>query len=565
MKKNITRNLSISKFNLLIAFITLIASTSCSKDESKSISLSGAATVNFNIKDIIYESAAELGNKNPVAQKNGSSSMSASTLKDNATQTNTVQLNKDFYLKAELTAETSPNNSSPKNTPLKAAVNAPIATNIIYKIAVFDENGLFVLDRNYARGQETPNSGLQLDAGKTYTFIVYSINSTTTIPNITFTDSNNRTLANASVDISGVSDFMYFKRDMPLVSESVNYLDVILKHKLSQITTTIDASLTGYNINSVNSNFTPHNSTANIKLVDGNITRTGTVGNVPLVFPTLNSAIVTSNPTIINANATSNSSFTIASISVGSLTQTNITPFTDLIISPGVKYNMKLNIIPSDEYLTHQGLPAVRINGQIWMRHNLGVNTTLDPDPAIIESNLHGNYYQWGVNLITGTGIATNQNGNYNGSNGPSFTAWNTGNAANPIKTTADPCPEGYRVPTQGEFNALFSNVITTDFNGGTTVYNRAKILTSIRNNSIKLTIPKQGRLNVAGNQLPYARDGITNRGIYVYLWTSTATNNNISRVVTVFATTGNFSSNSVNNRSAPVVSHNIRCIAIAQ
>lgn len=564
MKKNITGNLSISKLNLLIAFITLIASTSCSKDESKSISLSGAATVNFNIKDIIFESTAELGNKNPLAQKFASNIMSPNSLTDNAIQTNTVQLNKDFYLFAELTAEESPKNSSQKNNPLKAAVNAPIATNIIYKIAVFDENGIFVLDRNYARGQETPNSGLQLDAGKTYTFVVYSINSTTTIPNITFTDSNNRTLANASVDISGVSDFMYFKRDMPLVSESVNYLDVILKHKLSQITTTIDASLTGYNISSVSSNFTPHNSTAKIKLVDGIITRTGTVGNVPLVFPTLNSAIVISNPTIINADANSSSSFTIASISVGSLTQTNITPFTDLIISPGVKYNMKLNIIPSDEYLTHEGLPAVRINGQIWMRHNLGVNTILNPDPTTIESNLHGNYYQWGVSRITGTGTASTQNSNYNGSNGPAVNAWNTGTATNPIKATADPCPVGYRVPTEDEFRALISNVITTDFNGSGT-YNKAKILTSIRNSSIKLTIPKQGRLTVAGNQTPYQAIGIESRGTTMYLWTSTSIANSISRIVYVAATTGNFSYSRLNNRSTPVVSNNIRCIATTQ
>ena len=49
----------------------------------------------------------------------------------------------------------------------------------------------------------------------------------------------------------------------------------------------------------------------------------------------------------------------------------------NLKVTPGVKYNLNINIVPVDTYLTYMGVPAARINGQIWMRYNMGV-TNMD-------------------------------------------------------------------------------------------------------------------------------------------------------------------------------------------
>ena len=45
---------------------------------------------------------------------------------------------------------------------------------------------------------------------------------------------------------------------MGVSGDKPNNLDIIFKHKLSQITATIDASETGYNITKVNANFDSH-------------------------------------------------------------------------------------------------------------------------------------------------------------------------------------------------------------------------------------------------------------------------------------------------------------------
>jgi uncharacterized protein (TIGR02145 family) len=88
-----------------------------------------------------------------------------------------------------------------------------------------------------------------------------------------------------------------------------------------------------------------------------------------------------------------------------------------------------------------------------FMCHNLGANTSLDPNtPA---QGIHGNYYQWGrknpvANAATPEGeiVGWNTTQAHDG-------AWN-----NYKKTITDPCPKGYRVPTKAQWEAVANTTL---------------------------------------------------------------------------------------------------------
>ncbi|NAW51602.1 hypothetical protein GNY06_09485, partial [Elizabethkingia argentiflava] len=170
--------------------------------------------------------------------------------------------------------------------------------------------------------------------------------------------------------------------------------------------------------------------------------------------------------------------------------------------------NISLN---QDRFLTYKGQPAARINGKIWMRHNLGANTSLDPDQSPSVVGLHGDYYQYGRNVSVAGATDTRMNGNFNGGYPPGPEAWNSGTEASPLKGPNDPCPEGYRVPTRQEFQQLLEATIESnigEWRQGNANYTAAKVFTSKSNKSksnksksykqVKLTFPSQGVFTVS-------------------------------------------------------------------
>ena len=291
---------------------------------------------------------------------------------------------------------------------------------------------------------------------------------------------------------------MYFRRDMQVTGNGPNYLHIVFKHQFSQITTQMDASATGFNISGINAGFSPHYSTSDILLSNAQNTRTGNPSIAPITFTGQNSPIVTGVPGIINGNTTLGS-FVISSLTIGPATKTNLTPFSNLRIIPGVKYNLNITIIPNDIYLTYMGHPAVRINGTIWLRHNLGADTTQNPDQNPGTSGLGGNYYQFGRNNVVATPTTpAGAISGWNTSSAPA-SAWNSGTVSDPVKVNStDPCPNGYRVPTSVEYQNLIDN--TTPANIGAwgsdatnRPYSAAKVLNSKTNNGIKITFPASG------------------------------------------------------------------------
>jgi uncharacterized protein (TIGR02145 family) len=119
---------------------------------------------------------------------------------------------------------------------------------------------------------------------------------------------------------------------------------------------------------------------------------------------------------------------------------------------------------------------VVGANGRIWMDRNLGASQVAT---SSTDAASYGDLYQWGraadghekrnspnyngetirPNTITETGV---WDGAFivipNGINRNDWVttqtdnAWNTGTQQNPIKTTTDPCPTGYRLPTEAEW-----------------------------------------------------------------------------------------------------------------
>jgi len=100
-----------------------------------------------------------------------------------------------------------------------------------------------------------------------------------------------------------------------------------------------------------------------------------------------------------------------------------------------------------------------------FMAHNLGSDYSLNP--LIPAKGLSGHYYQWG-RLTPAATVDTPPEAiiGWNTSTAAS-NAWNSGTEEAPVKTANDPCPDGYRVPTNTEFEAmLYSDGNTASYIG---------------------------------------------------------------------------------------------------
>ena len=146
-----------------------------------------------------------------------------------------------------------------------------------------------------------------------------------------------------------------------------------------------------------------------------------------------------------------------------------------------------------------------------FLNHNLGADTSLDPHTPV--KGLNGDYYQWGKNLPDAD--VDNLIGSTWGDQGVTTA---NGNWTPAAKGPQDPCPAGYRVPSQTEWAAVSTNNTlsrTGSFDASTSEFGSAVHYTTADTSTKLLTLPATGYRAAANGALNH-------RGYRGYYWSST-------------------------------------------
>jgi hypothetical protein len=176
-----------------------------------------------------------------------------------------------------------------------------------------------------------------LDGGATYTFVVYSVNSTTSLPSITGT-----TLSASQLQaISG--DLMYFKTQATVSGNSPTNIPVTMQHMFSQITSYFNAGSFGGIVNAVSAPLiAPHRTSANVNLSDSTVIYNGGASTALVSLSSgLGTSSVVSNPTLVINPSTTTGTYTISSITVNGSTGSVTLP--NIKIKPRYKYDLKMD------------------------------------------------------------------------------------------------------------------------------------------------------------------------------------------------------------------------------
>ncbi|MCT3648278.1 hypothetical protein HZQ44_08850 [Elizabethkingia anophelis] len=312
-----------------------LATTSCRSAES---SISDNTTTTNSVYNVQVNLAGiESEEETPIFQASAGKNIVATT----SPQQTKIPLGDDSFVMATLTPQS---NTSSLSSQAQASVNpraatppTELGTGIRYKVAVYDNNGNYVTEKEFVyKNGET--DGFLLNGGQNYTFVAYSVNSASSTPSI----NNGGTLANAK--LSGISgDLMYFKKNMTVTGNGVNNLDIVLKHQYSQITTKLDARQVG-NISAVtNATISPANSSADISFATNALTYNGFI-NQPVSFSAQNLPIATSSATQVISNTTTTGQLNLGTVTVDGVSKSMT--IDKLKITPGVKYNLNLRLGP---------------------------------------------------------------------------------------------------------------------------------------------------------------------------------------------------------------------------
>ncbi len=135
-------------------------------------------------------------------------------------------------------------------------------------------------------------------------------------------------------------------------------------------------------------------------------------------------------------------------------------------------FELKPDNSGDDDSYEPEYFETVTVGNTEWMRYNLAnpkqayggatFATRLPSQCTGILAKSHGKFYQWGVN------VAWNSTGSVAMESTPS-SSWN--NQIYPFSWVDQPCPDGYRLPTQAEFQELIDNCTSTYTNYGSYGY----------------------------------------------------------------------------------------------
>ncbi|WP_286862744.1 hypothetical protein [Sphingobacterium sp. UBA7625] len=517
----------------LIVFLAI--AVSCSKEKGEN-----TIEVNKGIKLALTE--AQFGGDNISVAKASAKAGATEPL----TITKEIQSG-PFSITAELTENT------PSNSGLKASTGKKAATKLLslrgpvtYRVVAYETDGTYI-DQSVGDASDSTQVffGDKLIAGNKYTFVIYSLGSTTTpppaAPTTNLYTAGQVNFAFTSYEENG-GDFMYaIEKDVTILGNNTpTPLTTPLQHMFTRVTLLVD------------------NSDATGTFGTANYVKGGYLSEVPVqaewVSPFANPTVDLSTgetlsatnainvPPVSNLNATArtfivnqsqSTNFSIAltipsgQIKIGHDVNAQAVSFNfsnaGLGLKPGFSYTMKLRF-NSDRFVNASNVTRSAtaadaryavIAGYRWDRFNLGVvdvnPATNNPDAVPSVQALYGNYYQWGrqaavANAYSGDAAIPG----WDTSSAPDG-SWNNGTAAAPIKAALDPCGTGDRVPSQAEYTRLgtytrhtsIGNWIpNTGTSAGLSDFTAAHIMTSRKSSDIKLSFPANGhRETVDGSQ----------------------------------------------------------------
>jgi len=238
-------------------------------------------------------------------------------------------------------------------SPASQEVNKALEPGVRYRVAVYDNAGAHIANYDYAYGKENPNDGIELEADQTYTFIAYSVNSVSELPNII--DQKHLSTAKLS-QISG--DLMFFKRTLKLTM-GTNLLAVVLKHQFSQITTTLqmDKSMTGSIEVLTGVQISPSRAHADLSFSNETLQYADATKNVPVVFPAFDagSRDVVSGNTMLISPKTVSANLSIAKLKLDGTEKSDL-KIPNIKITPGSRYNLVLNFKVCTEDVTSNAM-----------------------------------------------------------------------------------------------------------------------------------------------------------------------------------------------------------------
>lgn len=428
-----------------VFIISILSLSSCrGLDDDKIIDVGGQAAVNINLLGADYAAIEGSGGAEASLR-----SLPPNTL-NSITQRHTSLISPSLFLEAEMSSVGIEAQASSNRNALAVVDGNQIETGVMFRvIAYFTSSGSYQIHKDYIIGKIA--EPLMLDAGKSYTIIVYSYG-TNVLPTITSEQLSNIKGSYTPFD-KDHSDFMYQRINnyIPDGSKPNNVLNIKLRHKVTEITTTVN-SLIG-DINSINASIMGTYIEGKFELnTNGKFINSGTLmpqgliysGNFPTKTIKFNSVLLAV-PSSLRGGIS-------ADINIGGNTRRLELP-QSFNITPEYKNNLTINLKTCGAFIA----PGV---WREFMCHNLGAD--LGVSPIIPSRSIHGAKYQFGVQTGEYRRYVSQANDSTSGTvpwaSSASSTLWNSGTDLNPIKSPNDPCPEGFRVPTKLEWEGVLMN-----------------------------------------------------------------------------------------------------------
>ncbi|HFK5538434.1 TPA: hypothetical protein ACGZ96_003598 [Elizabethkingia anophelis] len=376
---------------------------------------------------------------------------------DGIYQNKVSMLNHSEYMKVTL----SPYNKKINNQDYK--INnyvSSINTGVKFRVIVYNNKNDYKVHKDYTVGETiTP---ILLEKKLKYTIISYSYNSSF-LPEIGSDEMKN--LSKALIYYNDKNRDLMFNKQVFYISDNTNTLNIILRHQISEIV----FNFRGENISFLrNATVSPHYNSGIFNFNEGILNVNPLADNslsIPLVFPLNNNENTRFESETIYINPGSTGNIIDLSLSGNVLMNDFVKPFRLNNIKIISGYKAYLNIDLSGKCGAYIG--PNNTNWRNFMCHNLGADYNSDPfEPS---SKIHGAKFQWGYKPIN-YNISDNKyytqlddQGNSGLISGWSYlntieNDWNEGTEYNPIKSSNDPCPKGYRVPTISEFKDVAAN-----------------------------------------------------------------------------------------------------------